>query len=135
MASIVESSSPNRIEAKILSESALNDLKRKQVEKLSDENLIKKARIADENGREVAANGDHANGDETAIDLSKVAAAPKVDSSNTDSSKTDLSKTDSSKTESSNAMDVEEELITPEDIRKLKELLRQEEAKLQLIKR
>ncbi len=119
MASIVESSSPNRIEAKILSESALNDLKRKQVEKLSGENLIKKARIADENGREVAANGDHANGGETAIDLSK----------------TDSSKTDSSKTDSSNAMDVEEELITPEDIRKLKELLRQEEAKLQLIKR
>ena len=126
MASIVESSSPNRIEAnpKILSESALNDLKRKQVEKLTDENLIKKARIGNENGRGVAENGDHANGnDETAIDLSKI--PPKNDSS----------KTDSSKTDSSNAMEVDEEIITPEDIRKLKELLRQEEAKLQLIKR
>jgi len=98
----------------------LNDLKRKQPV-VTDFEETKKPRF--DTDEEENTNGNQPNGD-TGVKC------------NNETAPIDLSKIN---TASSEVMEVEEndddKIISPDDIRKLKELLRQEEAKLQLIKR
>ena len=125
---------------KILTESLLNDLKRKQL-LLNNEAIsgVKKARIEPKlasNFVAISANGGgrltpvNSQGVKTTDE--KVIAIAQVAPSIPAADPIDLSKINKE-------MEVEttheDKIVTPEDIRKLKEMLRQEEAKLQLIKR
>ena len=83
----------------------INDLKRKTGETDHPVADLKKPRISP------------VGSPDAPIDLSKINNGEAVESMEINSPKT------------------EQKIITPEDIRKLKEILRQEEAKLQLIKR
>ena len=87
----------------------LNDLKRKTGEPDQPVSELKKARFEPE--------GKPSAPDPAPIDLSKIDNGQSVENMETSAPKT------------------EQKIITPEEIRKLKEILRQEEAKLQLIKR
>lgn len=117
MASIVDNP------PKILSDSMLNDLKRKQTITGGDK-ITKKPRFEEETEEVSNSNGNHQEGGN---DDEPKNTTPQVET--VDSTPIDLSKINTE-------MEVDDKkMITPDDIRKLKELLRQEEAKLQLIKR
>ena len=120
MASIVDNPS------KILSDSMLNDLKRKQTITGGDK-VSKKPRFDDDEKTDmVTTNGNHTEKCNDVVDNGEQPTPAKVEPT---AAPIDLSKINTE-------MEVDDgKIITPDDIRKLKEMLRQEEAKLQLIKR